>query len=98
MPAAEMKQWQDDTARLADRWARAAERGIRPDSDEAQELAARHVAWLRAIPGTPASEGGDVRGYVLGLADMYVADAGHDEAPSTVVGRGPRCAPGGERR
>lgn len=74
MPATEKKQWQDHTARLAREWARAAERGIRPDSDEAQELAARHVAWLRTIPGTPASEGGDVCGYVLGLADMYVAD------------------------
>lgn len=74
MPSAEKKQWQDDTAQLGQEWARAAERGIRPDSDEAQELAGRHVAWLRTIPGTPASEGGDVRGYVLGLADMYVAD------------------------
>jgi hypothetical protein len=31
---------------------------------------------LTSIPGTPASEsGGDVRSYVVGLADMYVADA-----------------------
>jgi MerR family transcriptional regulator, thiopeptide resistance regulator len=46
-----------------------------PDSLAAQELAARHVEWLTAIPGTPASTpGGNVRGYVVGLGEMYVAD------------------------
>jgi len=74
LPSAQKKRWQDETAELAQEWADAAERGIRPDSAEAQELAARHVAWLRGIPGTPAADGGDIRGYVLGLADMYVAD------------------------
>ncbi|WP_060914869.1 MerR family transcriptional regulator [Microbacterium oleivorans] len=70
----EKAQQRDASARLAADWADAAGRGIRPDSAEARELAARHVAWLRSIPGTPASDGGDLRGYVLGLADMYVAD------------------------
>lgn len=74
MPADEKKGWTERTAQLASDWRDAAERGIRPDSTEAQELAARHVAWLRSIPGTPAADGGDLRGYVLGLADMYVAD------------------------
>ena len=41
------------------------------DSAAAQELAARHVAWLRGIPGTPAA---DLAGYVRGLGEMYVAD------------------------
>ena len=42
---------------------------------EAQALAARHVAWLRGIPGTPAATpGGDVAGYVRGLGELYVAD------------------------
>src|SRR5690606_41948082 len=29
--------------------------GSRPDSPEARKLAARHIAWLDSIPGTPAS-------------------------------------------
>ena len=62
------------SAQLTSDWSDAAGRGIRPDSDEAQDLAARHIAWLESIPGTPAADGGDLRGYVLGLADMYVAD------------------------
>ncbi|MFJ6678133.1 TipAS antibiotic-recognition domain-containing protein [Microbacterium sp. NPDC091382] len=74
MPPVEKERWQEETAQLAREWTDAARRGIRPDSDEAQALAARHVAWLRGIPGTPAADGGDVRGYVLGLADMYVTD------------------------
>jgi MerR family transcriptional regulator, thiopeptide resistance regulator len=33
------------------------------------------VEWLTAIPGTPASvPGGNRRGYVTGLGEMYVAD------------------------
>jgi len=74
MTTEEKKRWQAAAARLSSDWTDAAGRGIRPDSAEAQELAARHVAWLRGIPGTPAADGGDLRGYVLGLADMYVAD------------------------
>ena len=33
------------------------------------------MEWLRGIPGTPsATPGGDVKGYVTGLGEMYVAD------------------------
>lgn len=70
----EKKGWMERSAQLTSDWSDAAGRGIRPDSDEAQELAALHIAWLESIPGTPAADGGDLRGYVLGLADMYVAD------------------------
>src|SRR5690606_41268566 len=56
-------------------WSAAAERGMAPDSDEAQALAERHVEWLSGIPGTPAARpGGDVKAYVIGLGEMYVAD------------------------
>jgi DNA-binding transcriptional MerR regulator len=56
-------------------WIAAVEAGVAPDGDEAQALAQRHVAWLTSVPGTPAAApGGDVKGYVLGLGDMYVAD------------------------
>ena len=67
--ADEKKQWQADLAGLNGDWADAADRGIDPSGTEAQALAARHVTWLAAIPGTPRS-----RDYVLGLGEMYVAD------------------------
>ena len=67
--ADEKKQWQADLAGLNRDWADAADRGIDPSGTEAQALAARHVAWLEAIPGTPQSQD-----YVLGLGEMYVAD------------------------
>lgn len=67
--------WKDSVALLNNDWITASTSGVTPDSPQAQELARRHVQWLRSIPGTPAAApGGDVRGYVLGLAEMYVAD------------------------
>lgn len=67
--------WKERVAALNADWIAAFESGAAADSTVAQELAHRHVDWLRAVPGTPAAqEGGEVRGYVLGLADMYVAD------------------------
>ncbi|WRS29295.1 TipAS antibiotic-recognition domain-containing protein [Actinomycetaceae bacterium MB13-C1-2] len=48
---------------------------VAADSERAQTLAARHVDWLRSIPGTPAADpNGDLDGYVKGLAEMYVCD------------------------
>ena len=66
--------WKATTARLATEWGEAAEAGTDPMSDEAQELARRHVAWLGGIPGTPGHGVTPVKEYVLGLSDMYVAD------------------------
>lgn len=67
--------------RLSADWASAAERGIDPEGEEAQQLAQRHYDWLATVPGTPRSPGTSVAGndgpavaYYLGLADMYVAD------------------------
>ncbi len=66
--------WKQQTAALSRDWLDASGSET-PDSPVAQDLAARHVQWLRAIPGTPAHEpGGDLAGYVLGLAQMYVSD------------------------
>lgn len=49
--------------------------GARPDEAQARALAERHVAWLRAIPGTPAADpDGDLSAYVRGVAGMYVDD------------------------
>ena len=73
----EQKQaWKIRAEKLGTDWIAASASGLAADSPEAQDLARRHVDWLTSIPGTPASEsGGDVRSYVVGLADMYVADA-----------------------
>lgn len=68
-------EFQDRAARLARDWVAAAESGAAPDGAAAQALAARHVTWLQSVPGTPASmPGGDLKGYVDGLGEMYVAD------------------------
>lgn len=67
--------WKQRVSALCADWADAARRGVAPGSAEAQELARRHVEWLASVPGTPASEpGGDLRGYVTGLGQMYVDD------------------------
>lgn len=70
----ERRAWQDASATLQHDWIAAAQAGEDPRGDIAQALAARHVAWLRGIPGTPAHGHGDIAGYVIGLAEMYVAD------------------------
>jgi len=75
MGAAEKEAWQQRSRQLGSDWTEAAQSGAAADSPEAQELARRHVEWLTGIPGTPASDsGGDVKGYVTGLGEMYVAD------------------------
>lgn len=75
MTDAERAQWQRTASDLARDWVAVAEQGVDPASDAAQELAGRHVAWLRSIPGTPASTpDGDAKAYVIGLGEMYVAD------------------------
>lgn len=75
MSDAERACWGQRVAELSSDWADAAERDIDPASAEAQQLAERHVAWLRSSPGTPASRpDGDLKQYVTSLAEMYVAD------------------------
>lgn len=75
LDAAARRDWKGRVAALSAAWSDAAARGIDPASAEAQELALRHVQWLRSVPGTPASTPvGDVRGYVTGLGQMYVED------------------------
>ncbi|MCE7481099.1 MULTISPECIES: MerR family transcriptional regulator [Microbacterium] len=71
----ERAEWQQLVSDLGRDWIAAAESGADPASDEAQLLAQRHVEWLTSVPGTPASaSGSDVKGYVTGLGEMYVAD------------------------
>lgn len=71
---AERADWRAQAARLGEAWTAAAEDDEDPAGERAQELAAAHVSWLAAVPGTPAADGGDITGYVLGLGEMYVAD------------------------
>lgn len=75
MTDAERVDWQQRVSDLGRDWIAAAEGGVDPASAEAQDIARRHVEWLTGIPGTPASApSGDVKGYVTGLGEMYVAD------------------------
>lgn len=75
MTDGERTEWIGLVSGLNRDWVAAAERGTDPASEEAQELARRHVDWLSSVPGTPASApGGDLKGYITGLGEMYVAD------------------------
>lgn len=68
--------WKGRLDELNAAWVAAAERGVDPTSDEGQALAARHVEWLGSVPGAPgAGDGRPSKEYVVGLAEMYVADA-----------------------
>lgn len=79
--------WQKRVSDLGSDWIAAAERGIDPASAEAQDVARRHVEWLTGVPGTPASSpGGDTKGYVIGLGEMYVADPRFGANYATVDG------------
>lgn len=73
---ADRQDWMKQLKQLNTDWANAAQApDITVDSTQAQELAARHIAWLGAAPGTPATDPqGDLVDYVRGLAEMYVAD------------------------
>lgn len=75
MTDAERAEWQQLVSDLGRDWVATAESGVEPTSAEAQAVAKRHVEWLTSVPGTPASASdGDVKGYVLGIGEMYVAD------------------------
>ncbi|MDQ1246623.1 MAG: MerR family transcriptional regulator, thiopeptide resistance regulator [Actinomycetota bacterium] len=75
MTGDQRQDWRAASDQLAQDWQALAASGADSHGEAAQELAARHVGWLRAIPGTPAADPqGDLAGYVRGLAEMYVAD------------------------
>lgn len=70
MSDTEKAEWQKRVSVLGADWTTAAQSGIAADSEKAQALARRHVEWLSSVPGAP----GEMREYVTGLGDMYVAD------------------------
>lgn len=73
---AEQQDWQRAQAERTRAWLALVKTDASPTGTEAQELAADHVNWLRSVPGTPAASGDPelLRRYVLGMAEMYVAD------------------------
>lgn len=71
---AQRRDWKALVAQLNSDWIAAVESGLSADSAQAQDLARRHVAWLGGTPGTPGYGAAPVKGYVLGLGEMYVAD------------------------
>lgn len=80
MGAEEKNAWKQRSRQLGSDWIAASQSGVAADSAVAQELARRQVEWLTGIPGTPAASPAatgsnrDVKGYVTGLGEMYVAD------------------------
>lgn len=75
MSAEDRAAWMATSTELAKDWTRMADSGAAPQDEAAQELAARHAAWLGSIPGTPGSESGrPTKAYLDGLGEMYVAD------------------------
>ncbi|MCK0114250.1 MerR family transcriptional regulator [Ornithinimicrobium sp. F0845] len=63
----EKKYFQQEQKDIAAAYGEVATSGAAPDSPEAQEVTARHVAWLSG-PTTVTPE------YLTGLGEMYVAD------------------------
>ncbi len=63
----EKKGFQQEQVAVATAYGEVAGSGAAPDSDEAQAVTARHVAWLSG-PTTVTPE------YLIGLGEMYVAD------------------------
>ncbi|AYF78963.1 MerR family transcriptional regulator [Nocardia yunnanensis] len=73
---AQQREWKHDTDTLVAAWIDTWKAGHTPESHQAQAVAARHVDWLRAIPGTPLHDGDRERSIamVTGLARMYAED------------------------
>lgn len=75
LAADDREAWQRRSSDLVRDWVALAESGAAPESAEAHAVARQHVAWLRSIPGTPATGSqGDLKAYVVALGEMYVAD------------------------
>lgn len=80
--------WQQKLESLNHDWQAAHSAGESASGETAQELARRHVEWLRDLPTEMLPE--DFHEYVLGLADMYVNDPRFaanygGEEPATLV-------------
>ncbi|MVU77962.1 MerR family transcriptional regulator [Nocardia sp. ET3-3] len=79
---AQQREWKRDLDDLIAAWTDAWKDGVTPESGRGQALAARHVDWLRAIPGTPLFDGDRERSIAMitGLARMYAEDENYASA------------------
>lgn len=69
------KEWKAQLTALTQKWVDGAQAGLDPAGDAAQALAAEHADWLAGVPGTPGhGTGAPAKEYLVGLAEMYVAD------------------------
>ena len=76
LTAKDQQEFVANVEELNSAWIAAWKNGEDHSSETAQDLAGRHVAWLRSVPGTPAFNGSKeiVSSYVESLAHMYPAD------------------------
>lgn len=74
-----------ESKRLIEAWKAAFDRGVTPDSDEAQDLAAQQWQWITVAWGgrEPTAEA------FIGLGEMYVADERFGVTYSTATPGGP---------
>lgn len=74
-----------ESKRLIEAWKAAFDRGVTPDSDEAQDLAAQQWQWITVAWGgrEPTAEA------FIGLGEMYVADERFGVNYSTATPGGP---------
>ncbi|MFT3968745.1 MAG: MerR family transcriptional regulator [Micropruina sp.] len=86
----QQRAWKRNAENLLARWRELSEAGEAPDSEAAQEHAARHMDWFAEIPGTP-THAGDTEGsaaMVRGLAATYESNPDfHDSFGSVEAAR-----------
>lgn len=85
----QQRAWKADAEALVAAWRALHAARVRADSRDAQALAARHVEWLRAIPGTPTHAGDRERSIAMirALGNLYACDPGFVHSLG-----GPECA------
>ncbi|MFD7847896.1 MerR family transcriptional regulator [Nocardia sp. NPDC059764] len=85
----QQREWKRDLDDMIATWITTWKSGHTPSSAPAQSQAARHIAWFRAIPGTPVADGDRDRSIamVTAMADMYADDPNYAAAYGN-----PNCA------
>ncbi|MEU1204306.1 MerR family transcriptional regulator [Nocardia sp. NPDC005825] len=83
------REWKRDLDDMIATWITTWKSGHTPSSAPAQSQAARHIAWFRAIPGTPVADGDRDRSIAMitAMADMYADDPNYAAAYGN-----PNCA------
>lgn len=78
----QQRAWKRNAENLISRWRELCEAGETPDSEAAQEHAARHIDWFAEIPGTPTHTGDTLRSaaMVRGMAATYESNPDFHES------------------